>query len=542
MGKLIGEGITFDDVLLVPAFSEVIANDVDTRTRLTNKIQLNIPLMSASMDTVTEHRMAIAMARQGGIGIIHKNMSIEEQAEEVDKVKRSENGVITDPFSLSPEHTIQDADDLMAKYRISGVPITEGTKLVGIITNRDLKFETDFSKKIKESMTSEGLVTAKEGITLEEAKQILGKARKEKLPIVDDDFNLKGLITIKDIEKQIKYPNAAKDDQGRLLCGAGVGITADVLDRVQALVNAHVDVIVVDSAHGHSANVLRVVRMVKDKFPDLQVIAGNVATGAGAKALIEAGADCVKIGIGPGSICTTRVVAGIGVPQITAIMSAYEEAKKAGIPIIADGGIKYSGELTKAIAAGADVCMLGSMLAGCDESPGDFELYQGRKYKVYRGMGSLAAMENGSKDRYFQTNAKKLVPEGVEGRVAYKGTVEDTIFQMMGGLRSGMGYCGAKDIKTLQETVSALAVSIECNSKSSVKCFGGDVCPSFSSALVTLHWLCSCTSGRTAASFCLPNSSPNIFRSMVFHPSDSTNLPFAENSSPAQMVIIEVSA
>ena len=459
MGKLIGEGITFDDVLLVPAFSEVIANDVDTRTRLTNKIQLNIPLMSASMDTVTEHRMAIAMARQGGIGIIHKNMSIEEQAEEVDKVKRSENGVITDPFSLSPEHTIQDADDLMAKYRISGVPITEGTKLVGIITNRDLKFETDFSKKIKESMTSEGLVTAKEGITLEEAKQILGKARKEKLPIVDDDFNLKGLITIKDIEKQIKYPNAAKDDQGRLLCGAGVGITADVLDRVQALVNAHVDVIVVDSAHGHSANVLRVVRMVKDKFPDLQVIAGNVATGAGAKALIEAGADCVKIGIGPGSICTTRVVAGIGVPQITAIMSAYEEAKKAGIPIIADGGIKYSGELTKAIAAGADVCMLGSMLAGCDESPGDFELYQGRKYKVYRGMGSLAAMENGSKDRYFQTNAKKLVPEGVEGRVAYKGTVEDTIFQMMVGLRSGMGYCGAKDIKTLQETGEFVKIS-----------------------------------------------------------------------------------
>ena len=459
MGKLIGEGITFDDVLLVPAYSEVIANDVDTRTRLTNKIQLNIPLMSASMDTVTEHRMAIAMARQGGIGIIHKTMSIEEQAEEVDKVKRSENGVITDPFSLSPEHTIQDADDLMAKYRISGVPITEGTKLVGIITNRDLKFETDYSKKIKESMTSEGLVTAKEGITLEEAKQILGRARKEKLPIVDDDFNLKGLITIKDIEKQIKYPNAAKDDQGRLLCGAGVGITADVLDRVQALVDAHVDVIVVDSAHGHSANVLRVVRMVKDKFPDLQVIAGNVATGAGAKALIEAGADCVKIGIGPGSICTTRIVAGIGVPQITAIMSAYEEAKKAGIPIIADGGIKYSGELTKAIAAGADVCMLGSMLAGCDESPGDFELYQGRKYKVYRGMGSLAAMENGSKDRYFQTNAKKLVPEGVEGRVAYKGTVEDTIFQMMGGLRSGMGYCGAKDIKTLQETGEFVKIS-----------------------------------------------------------------------------------
>ena len=360
---------------------------------------------------------------------------------------------------MTPDHTLGDADALMGKFRISGVPITEGRKLVGIITNRDLKFETDFSKKIKESMTSENLVTAKEGITLEEAKKILAKARKEKLPIVDDDFNLKGLITIKDIEKQIKYPNAAKDDQGRLLCGAGVGITADVLDRVQALVDAHVDVIVVDSAHGHSANVLRVVRMVKDKFPDLQVIAGNVATGAGAKALIEAGADCVKIGIGPGSICTTRVVAGIGVPQITAIMSAYEEAKKAGIPIIADGGIKYSGELTKAIAAGADVCMLGSMLAGCDESPGDFELYQGRKYKVYRGMGSLAAMENGSKDRYFQTNAKKLVPEGVEGRVAYKGTVEDTIFQMMGGLRSGMGYCGAKDIKTLQETGEFVKIS-----------------------------------------------------------------------------------
>ena len=459
MGKIIGEGITFDDVLLVPAYSEVIPNQVDLSTHLTKKIRLNIPMMSAGMDTVTEHRMAIAMARQGGIGIIHKNMSIEAQAEEVDKVKRSENGVITDPFYLSPEHTLQQAEDLMAKFRISGVPITENGKLVGIITNRDLKFETNFNKKIKESMTSEGLVTAKEGITLEEAKQILGKARKEKLPIVDDDFNLKGLITIKDIEKQIKYPNAAKDDQGRLLCGAGVGITADVLDRVQALVNAHVDVIVVDSAHGHSANVLRVVRMVKDKFPDLQVIAGNVATGAGAKALIEAGADCVKIGIGPGSICTTRVVAGIGVPQITAIMSAYEEAKKAGIPIIADGGIKYSGELTKAIAAGADVCMLGSMLAGCDESPGDFELYQGRKYKVYRGMGSLAAMENGSKDRYFQTNAKKLVPEGVEGRVAYKGTVEDTIFQMMGGLRSGMGYCGAKDIKTLQETGEFVKIS-----------------------------------------------------------------------------------
>ena len=459
MGTIIGDGITFDDVLLVPQYSEVTPNMIELTTHLTKKIVLNIPMMSAAMDTVTEHRMAIAMARQGGIGIIHKNMSIQAQAEEVDKVKRSENGVITDPFFLSPEHTLQDAEDLMRKFRISGVPICEGGKLVGIITNRDLKFETDFTKKISESMTSEGLITAPEGITLDEAKKILAKARKEKLPIVDKDFHLKGLITIKDIEKQIKYPNAAKDDQGRLLCGAGVGITADVLDRVQALVNAHVDVIVVDSAHGHSANVLRVVRMVKDKFPDLQVIAGNVATGSGAKALIEAGADCVKIGIGPGSICTTRVVAGIGVPQITAIMSAYEEAKKAGIPIIADGGIKYSGELTKAIAAGADVCMLGSMLAGCDESPGDFELYQGRKYKVYRGMGSLAAMENGSKDRYFQTNAKKLVPEGVEGRVAYKGTVEDTIFQMMGGLRSGMGYCGAKDIKTLQETGEFVKIS-----------------------------------------------------------------------------------
>ena len=459
MGKLIGEGITFDDVLLVPAFSEVIANDVDTRTRLTNKIQLNIPLMSASMDTVTEHRMAIAMARQGGIGIIHKNMSIEEQAEEVDKVKRSENGVITDPFSLSPEHTIQDADDLMAKYRISGVPITEGTKLVGIITNRDLKFETDFSKKIKESMTSEGLVTAKEGITLEEAKRILAKARKEKLPIVDDEGNLKGLITIKDIEKQIKYPLSAKDEQGRLLCGAAVGITANCLERVEALVKSHVDVVVMDSAHGHSANVIRTVKMVKDAFPDLQVIAGNVATGEATRALIEAGVDAVKVGIGPGSICTTRIVAGIGVPQVSAVMDCYEVAKEYGIPIIADGGIKYSGDMTKAIAAGANVCMMGSIFAGCDESPGTFELYQGRKYKVYRGMGSIAAMENGSKDRYFQENAKKLVPEGVEGRVAYKGSVEDTVFQLMGGLRSGMGYCGTHTIEELKENGRFVKIS-----------------------------------------------------------------------------------
>jgi IMP dehydrogenase len=458
MGKIIGEGITFDDVLLVPAYSEVIPNQVDLSTHLTKKIVLNIPMMSAGMDTVTEHRMAIAMARQGGIGIIHKNMSIEAQAEEVDKVKRSENGVITDPFFLSPEHTLEDANDLMAKYRISGVPITEGRKLVGIITNRDLKFETDFSKKIKESMTSEGLVTAKEGITLEEAKKILAKARKEKLPIVDDEGNLKGLITIKDIEKQIKYPLSAKDEQGRLLCGAAVGITANCLERVEALVKSHVDVVVMDSAHGHSANVIRTVKMVKDAFPDLQVIAGNVATGEAARALIEAGVDAVKVGIGPGSICTTRIVAGIGVPQVSAVMDCYEVAKEYGIPIIADG-IKYSGDMTKAIAAGANVCMMGSIFAGCDESPGTFELYQGRKYKVYRGMGSIAAMENGSKDRYFQENAKKLVPEGVEGRVAYKGSVEDTVFQLMGGLRSGMGYCGTHTIEELKENGRFVKIS-----------------------------------------------------------------------------------
>ncbi len=459
MGTIIGEGITFDDVLLVPAYSEVTPNMIDLSTYLTKKVRLNIPMMSASMDTVTEHRMAIAMARQGGIGIIHKNMSIEAQADEVDKVKRSENGVITDPFSLSPEHTLQDADDLMAKFRISGVPITEGTKLVGIITNRDLKFETDFSKKIKESMTSEGLITAQEGITLDEAKAILAKARKEKLPIVDKDNNLKGLITIKDIEKQIKYPLSAKDAQGRLLCGAAVGVTANTMERVDALVKAHVDVIVVDSAHGHSKNIINTVKEIKTAYPDLQVIAGNVATGEAVKALIEAGADAVKIGIGPGSICTTRVVAGIGVPQITAIMDSYAVAKEYGIPIIADGGIKYSGDMTKAIAAGANVCMMGSIFAGCDESPGTFELYQGRKYKVYRGMGSLAAMENGSKDRYFQEDAKKLVPEGVEGRVAYKGTVEDTVFQLIGGLRSGMGYCGAPNIETLKETGRFVKIS-----------------------------------------------------------------------------------
>ena len=460
MAKIIGEGITFDDVLLVPAYSEVTPNMVDLTTKLTNKITLNIPMMSASMDTVTEHRMAIAMARQGGIGIIHKNMSIEAQADEVDKVKRSENGVITDPFSLSADHTLQDADDLMAKFRISGVPIVkEDGTLIGIITNRDLKFETDFTKKISESMTSEGLITAPEGITLDEAKAILAKARKEKLPIVDKDFKLKGLITIKDIEKQIKYPLSAKDEQGRLLCGAGVGITANMMERIDALVNAHVDVIVVDSAHGHSANIIKAVRQIKEKYPDLQIIAGNVATGAATKALIEAGADAVKVGIGPGSICTTRVVAGIGVPQITAVMDCYEVAKEYNIPIIADGGIKYSGDMTKALAAGASVCMMGTMFAGCDEAPGAFELYQGRKYKVYRGMGSLAAMENGSKDRYFQQNAKKLVPEGVEGRVAYKGSVEDIIFQLIGGIRAGMGYCGAPTIKDLIETSNFVKIS-----------------------------------------------------------------------------------
>ena len=460
MAKIIGEGITFDDVLLVPAYSEVTPNMVDLTTKLSNKITLNIPMMSASMETVTEHRMAIAMARQGGIGIIHKNMSIEAQADEVDKVKRSENGVITDPFSLSADHTLQDADDLMAKFRISGVPIVkEDGTLIGIITNRDLKFETDFTKKISESMTSEGLITAPEGITLDEAKAILAKARKEKLPIVDKDFKLKGLITIKDIEKQIKYPLSAKDEQGRLLCGAGVGITANMMERIDALVNAHVDVIVVDSAHGHSANIIKAVRQIKEKYPDLQIIAGNVATGAATKALIEAGADAVKVGIGPGSICTTRVVAGIGVPQITAVMDCYEVAKEYNIPIIADGGIKYSGDMTKALAAGASVCMMGSMFAGCDEAPGAFELYQGRKYKVYRGMGSLAAMENGSKDRYFQQDAKKLVPEGVEGRVAYKGSVEDIVFQLIGGIRAGMGYCGAPTIKDLIETSNFVKIS-----------------------------------------------------------------------------------
>ena len=461
MAKIIGDGITFDDVLLVPQYSEVVPNQIDVSTYLTKSIHLNIPFISAGMDTVTEHQMAIAMARCGGIGIIHKNMSIEQQAEEVDMVKRSENGVITDPFFLTADHTLKDANDLMAKFRISGVPITEGRKLIGIITNRDLVFEEDYSKKISECMTSEHLVTAKEGTTLEEAKQILARAKVEKLPIVDDEGNLKGLITIKDIEKQMKYPNAAKDAQGRLLCGAALGITANVVERAQELINAHVDVVVLDSAHGHSANVLKCVSMLKEKFPDLQIIAGNVATGEATEALIKAGADCVKIGIGPGSICTTRVVAGIGVPQVSAVMNAFEVADKYGIPIIADGGIQYSGDVVKAIAAGGSTVMMGSVFAGCDEAPGEFELYQGRKYKVYRGMGSLGAMKqkNGSADRYFQANAKKLVPEGVEGRVAYKGRVEDTIFQFVGGLRAGMGYCGAKDITTLQHNSQFVKIS-----------------------------------------------------------------------------------
>ena len=451
MAKIIGEAITFDDVLLVPAYSTVVPNQVDVSTNLTKKIRLNIPMMSAGMDTVTEDRMAIAMARQGGIGIIHKNMSIQEQAEMVDRVKRSENGVITDPFFLSPDHTLADAEDLMRKFRISGVPITVGRKLVGIITNRDLKFEEDYTKKISEVMTRDNLVTAKAGTTLEEAKKILARSKKEKLPLVDDNYNLVGLITIKDIEKTVKYPNAAKDAQGRLLCGAAVGITANVLDRVAALVDSSVDIIVLDSSHGHSENVLHCLSMIKQHYPDLDVIAGNVATAEGAKALIDAGADAVKVGIGPGSICTTRVVTGCGVPQVTAIMEAYGVAKEYGIPVIADGGIKYSGDMTNAPAAGGNVCMMGSLFAGCEESPGATELYQGRKYKVYRGMGSISAMENGSKDRYFQENAKKLVPEGVEGRVAYKGSVEDTVFQMLGGIRSGMGLTGSHNIKELQE-------------------------------------------------------------------------------------------
>lgn len=465
MAKILKEGLTFDDVLLIPQKSEVLPKDVDITTYLTKKIKLNIPLMSAGMDTVTESKMAISMARQGGIGIIHKNMSIEEQALEVDKVKRSESGVIVDPFYLSKDNTLQDADDIMARYKISGVPIVdESHKLIGIITNRDIKFEDDMTKNIEDVMTKENLVTAKEGVTLDGAQQILKTHKIEKLPIVDEEGHLKGLITIKDIEKKIQYPNSAKDKRGRLLCGAGVGITGDLLERVDALYKAKVDIIVLDSAHGHTVNVINALKKVKAAYPDLPVIAGNVATAAGCEDLIKAGADCVKIGMGPGSICTTRVVAGIGVPQITAIMDCYEVAKKYDIPIIADGGIQYSGDIVKALAAGANVCMMGSMFAGTEESPGEIVLYRGRSYKTYRGMGSIAAMEDGSKDRYFQSGQKKLVPEGVEGMVAYKGKAEDIVFQMIGGIRSGMGYCGAHTIEQLQahaEFVKITAASLK---------------------------------------------------------------------------------
>jgi len=451
MAIILKQGYTFDDVLLVPNKSEVLPKDVTLGTYLTKKIKLNIPLMSAGMDTVTESKMAIAMAREGGIGIIHKNMSIEQQAAEVDRVKRQENGVIADPFFLSPDNSIQDALNLMSRYRISGVPITVEGKLVGIITNRDIIFEQDYSKKISEVMTKEELVTAPEDTTIEEDKKILKEHRIEKLPLVDKDNNLRGLITIKDIEKVKRYPNSAKDSKGRLLCGAAVGVTKDMLERVKALVDAQVDVITIDTAHGHSKGVLEGVKKIKEAYPDLQIIAGNVATPEATRDLILAGADCVKVGIGPGSICTTRVVAGVGVPQLTAVMDCVEEANKYGIPVIADGGIKYSGDIVKALAAGAKICMMGSMLAGCEESPGEMEIYQGRSYKVYRGMGSLAAMACGSKDRYFQEDNKKLVPEGVEGRLPYKGYASDTIYQLVGGIRSGMGYLGAKTLDDLYE-------------------------------------------------------------------------------------------
>lgn len=454
MAKILKKAYTFDDVLLIPNKSEILPKDAELTTFLTKSVKLNIPLMSAGMDTVTESKMAIAIAREGGIGIVHKNMTIEQQATEVDRVKRQENGVIQDPFYLAPHNKVSDALALMSKYKISGVPITVEGKLVGIITNRDVVFETDFSKEIKEVMTSENLVTGKAGTTLDEAKLILKKNKIEKLPLVDDENNLIGLITTKDIEKVIKYPNAAKDKFGRLLCGAAVGVTGDMMDRVDALVKAHVDVITVDTAHGHSKGVIEAVKKIKAAYPSLQVIAGNIATAEATKDLIEAGADCIKVGIGPGSICTTRVVAGIGVPQLTAVMDCAEEANKYGIPVIADGGIKYSGDVVKALAAGASVVMLGSMFAGTEEAPGEIEMYQGRSYKSYRGMGSLAAMASGSKDRYFQEEGKKLVPEGVEGRVAYKGYVMDTIYQLLGGLRSGMGYLGTRTLKDLYENAT----------------------------------------------------------------------------------------
>jgi len=450
--KFVKEGLTFDDVLLIPQKSNILPDQINLSTVLTKTIRLNIPLASASMDTVTESRLAIAIAREGGIGFIHKNMPIDRQATEVDKVKRSEHGVIVDPFSLSPDHKLSDADELMSKYKISGVPITQKGKLVGILTNRDLRFEKDFSRKISEVMTSEGLVTAPEGTTLAQAEEILQKHKVEKLPIVDENGMLKGLITIKDIEKSVRYPNSARDGGGRLLVGAAIGVTDDMLKRAKALIDAKVDVLSIDSAHGHSFNIINAVSVLKEKFPEVPVIAGNIATAQGARELINAGADCVKVGIGPGSICTTRVVAGIGVPQITAIFDVAQVAAEFEVPVIADGGIKYSGDITKAIAAGADVVMIGSLFAGCEESPGDTEIYQGRQFKVYRGMGSLAAMSEGSRDRYFQSGSRKLVPEGVEGRVPYKGAVSDTIYQLLGGLRSGMGYCGTTCIKELKES------------------------------------------------------------------------------------------
>ncbi|MGN0568437.1 MAG: IMP dehydrogenase [Acutalibacteraceae bacterium] len=449
--KFAKEGLTFDDVLLIPAKSEVIPKDIILTTKLTSKITLNTPIMTAAMDTVTEARMAIAIAREGGIGVIHKNMSIEQQTTEVDKVKRSENGVIVNPFFLSPDNYVYEADELMKKYRISGVPICREGRLVGILTNRDLRFMTDFSIKIEEVMTKDNLVTAKVGTDLHQAKEILMKHKIEKLPIVDDEGYLKGLITIKDIEKSVQYPNSARDNNGRLLCAAAIGVTGDMLERAAALVEAQADALVLDSAHGHSKNILNAVSRVKAAFPDISLIAGNVATAEGTQALIDAGADAVKVGIGPGSICTTRVIAGIGVPQITAIYDAANVASKHNIPVIADGGIKYSGEIVKALAAGANCVMLGSLVAGCEESPGDTEIYQGRQFKVYRGMGSLGAMAQGSKDRYFQEDSRKLVPEGVEGRVPYKGPLSETVFQLLGGLRSGMGYCGCQTITALQE-------------------------------------------------------------------------------------------
>lgn len=449
--KFLKEGLTFDDVLLIPAKSDILPKEVSVATRLTRTITLNTPLMTAAMDTVTEARMAIAIAREGGIGVIHKNMSIEEQADQVDRVKRSENGVIVNPFFLSPDHLVEDANELMGKYKISGVPICRDGKLVGILTNRDMRFLTDFSQRIEEVMTKENLVTAPVGTTLEQAQEILRQHRIEKLPIVDEQGMLKGLITIKDIEKAVKYPQSARDKDGRLLCAAAIGATADVLERAGELVKAQVDALVLDSAHGHSQNILNAVSKVKAAFPEVSLIAGNIATADAAAALIEAGADAIKVGIGPGSICTTRVVAGIGVPQITAIYDAACMASKYGVPVIADGGIKYSGDIVKAIAAGANAIMIGSLVAGCEESPGDTEIYQGRQFKVYRGMGSLGAMSHGSKDRYFQEDNKKLVPEGVEGRVPYKGPLSDTVYQLMGGLRAGMGYCGCATLPALQE-------------------------------------------------------------------------------------------